>query len=774
MANIPHLATLPPVPDINQLFAEASAHHQAGKFVEAETLYGQILAIDPNHADCHHLLGGLALQTGQFEMAAVMFGKAIALDDQVPEYHYNLAISLWILGRLEDAVAHFQGALTLRPQFIEALCDLGDVLTSLNRLSDATSVYEQAIALNPSMPEVLCKYGDVLQIRGYASQAIVQYERAVLLKPAFVVALSNLGSALYGQGRFGEAILRYEQCIACDPSVPETHCNLGNALYGDGRFSDAVAKYQHALSLQPASPKTLCNLGDALLALGKFKEAALQYEQALAIDPKIPEGWCNLGDALQGQGRLDEAIKLYEQALSIKPDLPEALCNMGSALLNQGRVAEAIDHYRQALVVKPELRTAYSNLLMALHYVGAPTIADISQHAVHCAQLFSAKPPSLGFENIISIQRRICVGYVSGDFGNHPVGYFLQRVLPAHNRSTVEIFCYSNGSADDDLTATLRRSTDHWRDIGGLSDTDTVQMIRRDGIDILIDLSGHTLGNRLNVFAMRAAPVQVTWLGYFGTTGLAAMDYIIADRFVAPLDHSSHYVESIWRMPDSYLCFAPPDVDIPARSPLSPTGTPLIFGCFSNLAKASPESVILWSSVLNRIPHSKLMLKAKGLDEASVRDRLLDQMASYGVASERIIISSASSRKDYLAAYHRIDLMLDTTPFSGGTTTAEALWMGVPVVTLRGPTWAGRICESILSSVGLTELVADTAQQYVEIAVRLTSDVEGLAELRSRLRTQLEASPFCDALRFTGNLEVAYRTMWSNWCSLSTKAPARL
>lgn len=703
------------------------------------------------------------MQTGRFEMAAEMFDRAVLLDCSVPEYHYNLAISLWALGRLEEAVARFEKALILKPSFVEALCDLGDVFANLNQLREASVRYERALTLAPNMPETLCKLGDMLQVLGDVDQAIQRYEQAVLLKPDLIVALSNLGSALYGQGKFGDAIFRYEQCIAYDPSVAETFCNLGNALYSQGRFTDAVARYEQALSMKPVFPKALCNLGDALLALGRFEEAALRYEQALAIDPNIPEGLCNLGDALQGQGRLSEAIARYEQALSVKADLPEAFCNMGNALLNQGRVAEAIGHYTRALAIRPELRTAYSNLLMALHYVGSPTSADISQHAARCARLFAVEPLRLEFEKSAITQRRMRIGYVSGDFGNHPVGYFIQRILPAHSRSIVEVFCYSNGSADDELTASLRRSADHWREIAGLSDTDTVQMIRRDCIDILIDLSGHTLGNRLSVFAMRAAPVQATWLGYFGTTGLPAMDYIIADRFVAPPNRASDYVECVWRMPDSYLCFAPPSLDIPVRPALPQIDAPFMFGCFSNLAKASPESIDLWSSVLNRIPHSNLLLKAKGLDDAGVRKRLLDQMASRGVAAERIVFSGASSRKDYLATYHRIDLMLDTTPFSGGTTTAEALWMGVPVVTLRGPTWAGRICESILSAVGLADWVAATAEEYVEIATRLAADTEGLTTLRLGLRARVEASPFCDATRFTRNLEDAYRTMWGHW-----------
>jgi len=332
------------------------------------------------------------------------------------------------------------------------------------------------------------------------------------------------------------------------------------------------------------------------------------------------------------------------------------------------------------------------------------------------------------------------------------------------------VYCYNNGSAEDDLTMSLRAATDHWRDIGRLSDLQTAQMIRSDRIDILVDLSGHTLGNRLLVFSARSAPVQVSWLGYFGTTGLGTMDYLIGDHFVTPETSSCEFVESIWRMPDSYLCFSVPNIDISVRPPPSQGGAPFTFGCFSNLAKVSSETISIWASVLNELPNARLLLKAKGLDDPDVRQRILDQVASRNVWPGRIIFETASPRQDYLSAYHRVDAILDTTPFSGGTTTAEALWMGVPVITLRGQTWAGRICESILSAVGLAELVADSAAKYAQIAIRLAGDTEGLSRLRSELRPKLETSPFCDAEKFTINLEKAYRAMWTTWCAQDLSA----
>lgn len=757
--------------DVDVLFKRATAQHSAGHLVEAEGLYRQVLHYDADHADCLHMLGGLAMQTGRFDLAAELLGKAVALAGNVPEFHYNLATALTILGRPDESVDFYQSALAIKPGFVEAQCDLGDVLLSLGKLDEAIASYEQVLVLKPDMPDVLCKLGDTLQMHGRIAESIPHYERAIFVQPELSVALGNLGSALYRLERFGDAIERYEQLLAFDPNVPEVRCNLGNALYAQGRIEEAIVHYEVVLSLMPEFPKALCNLGDALLVLGRFAEAQARYEQALRIEPDIPEGLSNLGDALQGQGRLSEAIASYQRALRVKSDMPEALCNMGNACLNQGRVVEAIEHYRRALALKPGLRTAFSNLLMALHYAGEPSGTDILREALRCAELYRTDVSTPAFTNPLEPLRRLRIGYVSGDFCSHPVGYFIRNVLPNHSRSSFEVYCYSNGSSEDDLTVSLRAATDHWREIGRLSDLQVSDMIRSDCIDILVDLSGHTLGNRLLVFSARPAPVQVSWLGYFGTTGLPTMDYLIGDRFVTPESSAPEFVESIWRMPDSYLCFSVPSVDMAVRPPPSAHGAPFTFGCFSNLAKVSSQTIMMWASVLNETPRARLLLKAKGLDNPEVRQRILNQFASRGVLPHRIVFEAASSRQDYLAAYHRIDAILDTTPFSGGTTTAEALWMGVPVITLRGPTWAGRICESILSTVGLEQLVADSASQYAQIAIQLANDSGGLATLRSQLRPMMEASPFCDAKRFTSNLEVAYRSMWTRWCAQGLSTP---
>ena len=360
--------------------------------------------------------------------------------------------------------------------------------------------------------------------------------------------------------------------------------------------------------------------------------------------------------------------------------------------------------------------------------------------------------------------RRLRIGYVSADFGNHPVGYFLANVLPAHDRKQFEVFCYSNRAVEDDMSKRLRESTDHWRSIYRASDAEAGKTIRQDQIDLLVDLSGHTGGNRLMIFADRQAPVQVSWLGYFGTTGLTTMDFVLADRFVAPGEADAYFTETVWRLPDSYLCFSVPELSIEVQAPPAASGQWVTFGCFNNYAKISPETVALWVQVLNSVTHSRLLLKTHHLGDGNIRQKLLNQFGAHGISSDRISLEGASPRAELLASYNRVDIALDPTPYGGGTTTAEALWMGVPVVTLRGKTWVGRVSESILNAVGASEWVAVDNTEYVEIAARLASDITRLAELRTHQRLKFTSSPLCNSSTFTLNLEKAYREMWKAWC----------
>lgn len=607
-------------------------------------------------------------------------------------------------------------------------------------------------------------HAERLHATGRMDEAEVLYRQIHALDPAHASSLHQLGVLCFQTGRHQLALDLINQAIALSGGVALFYLNLGTVLQGVGRLAEAAAAFERALAIKPDFLVAFFNLGNVFQDQGKLPDAIACYERALLIKPDFPQALHNLGNALQLQGKLTEATVFYARALAIAPASPELLNNAANALQAQGKLSEAISMYERALTVKPDYALALSNLLMTMHYSARFSGANIAHCARRVADQYPVSAQRRQFDNLPIPRRRLRLGYVSGDFINHPVGYFLAKVLPAHDRQAVEVFCYSNKPGEDEMTERLRRSADHWRSVVGLSDAEVARMIGVDAIDILVDLSGHTRRNRLGVFALRAAPVQVCWLGYFGTTGLPTMDYVLADRHVVPESAEQDFTETIWRLPDSYLCFSPPDLDVAVGQLPSASGAPLTFGCFSNHVKTTPETIALWARVLNSLPQASLLLKNRSLADPGVRQELLNQLAGHGIAAERIVIEGLSSRLAYLETYRRIDIVLDTTPFSGGTTTAEALWMGVPVVTLRGPTWAGRICESILATVGLPELVATTAEAYVEIATRLAHDLPRLTSLRSGLRGQLASSPFCDSARFTRQLEDAYAGMWRIWC----------
>jgi protein O-GlcNAc transferase len=589
--------------------------------------------------------------------------------------------------------------------------------------------------------------------------------------PAGAADLLAAGLDRHQAGRLAEAEVWYRRVLAAQPDHPDALHLLGVVAHQVGRHDLAVELIRQAIQQNAQNPGYFFNLGNAFYGQGKLDAAVAAYAQAIRIKPDYAEAHYNLGVALKDQGKLDEVVAACRQAISIKPDFAEAHSNLGVALYEQGKLAEAEACYRRALALKPDYFEAHSNLLFNLSYRWEMSNADLLMQAQQFASCFQAHHEQRTFRNTPDSGRRLRVGYVSADLRSHPVGYFLARVLPAHDPAPIEVFCYSNSTKADDLTARLRRAASHWRSIVGVADGEAGALIRQDGIDILVDLSGHTGGNRLPLFARRPAPVQVTWLGYFGTTGLSSIDYVLADRVVVPEGEEVYFSEKVWRLPGSYLCFAPPEIDL-AVGPLPGATGPVTFGCFNNRAKITAKTIELWARVLRGCSGARLFLKAKGLDDASLRGELVEQFAAKGVVPERLVTEGFSPRGDYLGAYNRVDVALDPVPYGGGTTTAEALWMGVPVVTFHGQRWVGRLSESILSRVGLNELVTDSDDRYVEVASRLAADLPALAQLRGRLRPRLLASPLCDGPTFARQLETAYRAMWRRWCATGAGEPS--
>jgi predicted O-linked N-acetylglucosamine transferase (SPINDLY family) len=715
---------------ISEALALAVANQQAGRLDVAEQIYGQILRVEPNHCDALHLLGVLAHQRGRHEVAVSHLRRAIAIDKRQPHFHNNAGEAYRAMGRLDEAAACYRRALALKPDFAAAHANLG-------------------IAL----------YG-----QGHLDEAEASFRRAVELRPDFAAAHCNLGIVLHGQRKLAEAVACYRRAVELAPGFVQALCNLGNARSEQHALDEAATCYRRVLQLQPNFVEAYSNLAYVLREQGQLDEAESCCRQALQLDPELAQVHCNLGAALQLQERPDEAIACYRRAVELQPDFAEAYSNLGSAHKDAGRLAEAVACYRRALEIDPQRATTHSNLLCALLYSpNEDAQAIYAEHRLwhrrHAAALRrSARPHA----NVRSANRPLRVGYVSPDLRNHVVGWNVQPLLRHHDHRQYEICCYADVPQPDHFTEQLRSSADRWTSIVGWSDAQLADKIRADGIDILVDLALHMAGNRLSLFARKPAPVQVTFAGYPGTTGLSAIDYRLTDRYLDPPGAAEEfYAEESVRL-DSFWCYeplagGPPVADLPALERGYVT-----FGCLSNFCKINPSVLALWAQVLKTVDRSRLTLLAP---QGDCRRWALDLLEQEGVERDRVAFVDARARPEYLALYHGIDIGLDTLPYNGHTTSLDSFWMGVPVVSLVGRTVVGRAGLSMLTNLGLPDLAADQAQDFVHTAARMAADLPGLAQLRAGLRQRMQQSPLMDAPGFARGIEAAYRRMWHRWCA---------
>jgi len=600
------------------------------------------------------------------------------------------------------------------------------------RLAAAEQVYRQILAAEPNEPDAWHLLGFLTHQMGRHEAAVEYIGRAIGLKGDAAVFHRNMAVVYRALRRGPEAIAYCRRAIELDRVDAELHNNLGAILQDVGRFEEAVGSHCRAIELRP-----------------DFAEAHF-----------------NLGLALKRLGRLEEAIGSYRRALALKPDYADAQSNLGAALMEEGKLEEALAAYRRALELDPALVAAADNRLVALQYrpgisLPALALAHAEYERRYTGPLRTAWRPH---RNLRDPRRRLRLGFVSPDFGRHPVGFFLVGCLEHLDPGQYETACYCDRVHEDDIAPRFRAAAALWREVAGLDDQQLADQISADQVDILFDLTGHSARNRLLAFARKPVPLQVTWIGYEGTTGLSAMDYLLADRYVVPEGTEQYYREQVLRMPEGYLCYdpppaAPPVGSLPARAPGE-----LTFGSFNNLGKINSAVVKVWADILRRLPNARLVLKYQGLGEEHMQQRYRELFAGCGVGPKQLMLLPPSRYGEYLATYQHIDLALDPFPFSGSATTCEALWMGVPVVTCPGETFAGRHSLSHLSNVGLTETIARDLDEYVEIAVALAGDLPRLSAMRARLRDQMAASPLCDGKRFATNLATVLRGVWQRWC----------
>jgi len=668
----------------------------------------------------------------------------------------------------KEALPALQKAVVFLPDDAEAHNNLGAALQASGQLDRALVSYRQATLIKPDLVEAHSNLGNVHKALGQSEHAVASYQQALALKPDLVEVYQNLGDALKSLGQLDLAAASYRQALALKPDLVEVHLCLGNTLIDLGQPAYAAISYQSALAFRPDYVEGLYNLGNALNDLGQFEDAVACYLRATALQPDYVKAHTNLGVAYSNLGQFDDAVVSLYQALQINPDFFEAHDNLGYALGALGQLDDALVCYRRALEIKPDYASCLSNLLFRLNCLPAETPLSLLLEAQRFGELAIRQVrPHSDLCNVADISRRLRVGLVSGDFGNHPVGYFIEGVLAAlasNGADQMELIAYPSFFRDDALTKRIKLYFNGWYSVVGLSDERLAQRIRDDGIDILIDLSGHTSHNRLPLFAWKPAPVQVSWLGYFATTGLAAMDYLIADPWTVPESEEAHFTEKIWRLPETYLCFTPPDVDLPIRPLPALSNAYITFGCFNNLTKMNDAVVALWARVLLAVQGSCLYLKTKQLNDMTAQQRVIERFAAYGIDAGRLILEGASPRAELLATYNRVDIALDPFPYPGGTTSAEALWMGVPVLTLAGDRFLSHLGESIMQNAGLPDWIAADADDYVARAVAHAGDIPRLAALRNGLRQQVLVSPLFDAPRFARHFETALRGMWTQWC----------
>jgi protein O-GlcNAc transferase len=771
--------------DIGQLDAALASHRRA-------------LQLDADYAVAHSNLGNVLKDLGQLDKAVASYRRALELKPDYAEGHNNLGSALKDLGQPGEAVASYRRALELKPDYAEAHSNLGNALRELGQLDAALASHRRALQLKPDFAEAHSNLGNALKSLGQIGEAVASYRRALELKPDGADVYSNLGSALKGLGQLDAAAASYRRVLELKPDCAEAHNNLGNILQDLGQLDEALASCSRALQLKPDYTEALNNLGNILQDLGQADKAVAYYRRVLELLPDCAEAHGNLGNALKSLGQIDDAVECYRRALQIKPDFAGAHNNLGSALKDLGQLDDAVASYRRALSLKPAYVEAHNNLGNALRDIGQidESVACYRQAlsfkadfaGIHSNLLFSLNyHPDMSAEEIFRAYREfdsqqclplraawrahdndrnparhLRVGYVSPDFRSHSTRYFLEPLLAAHDKMQVEVYAYADLIREDDMTARYRSYADRWIPTKGMSDAALSKRIRDDGIDILVDVAGHTANSRLPVFARKPAPVSVSWLGYGYTTGLSAVDYYLTDAASAPEGSENLFAEQPWRIATPAYAYRPPDgTGEVGPLPAQQQGY-ITFGTLTRSVRINHRSVRVWSEILKAVPDSRLVLDSMNFKDPAVREWVAASFARHGIDCGRLSMGFHSPPWDVLRG---TDIGLDCFPHNSGVTLFETLYMGVPYITLAGRPSVGRLGGSILHGAGHPEWIAHSEDEYIARAVELASDVARLSAIRAALRGQMRASPLMDEAGFARKVEAAYRSMWQNWCS---------
>ncbi len=794
------LAIAPEHPSANNFLGVLAS--QVGRHDVAAELFKKAIQAQAKIPEFHNNLGLALLSLSQREDAAASFRRAIHLNPKFPEAYNNLGTALQELKQPEGACKSFETALKLKPDYAEATFNVGNVHLGERHYDQAARYFELAISLRPGYAKAHCGLGSARQRLNQQEAAEKSFRKAIELQPGFADAHTNLAAFLRETGRLAEAEQAYLQALLANPyqaeahnglgelyqlqgkmeqaeaaflkaielkaDYPEAHNNLGVLLAERGRLEEALESYRKALAIRPDFVFAMNNMGIIYADMGRLSEAMDCYRLALAQDPDFAMAYSNLGNSCRELGQIDEARACYEQALALNPDEDVTLSNLGNVLMVEGKLHEAKVAYQRALTLNPANAVAHSNLIFLMDFDAGTDVATQQGerrkwNALNAVPLRETWRPH---DNDRDPERVLRIGYVSADFRMHSAAYAFEPMLCRYEREKFEVYCYSNSARSDQVTEKFRNCVTGWRNIFGKSDQEAAGLIRADRIDILVDLSAHSAGNRLLMFARKPAPVQVSGWGHANGTGMEAMDYLFSDPVSIPDGERHFFAEKIAYLPCQIAYACPEDAPPVSGLPMSSKGH-VTFGCFSRLVKITDASLSLWAELLHSLPNARLVIKSKELSDAALREIFIARMERFSIDGKRVILLGKTTWYDHMAAYAQVDVALDPFPHGGGIGSFEALWMGVPVITLRGNSLPGRLTAAIETSVGLDDWVSESPTQYLELAVQKVAEPEVLAALRTGLRKRLALSPAGAPGLIMMQVEWAYREMWRKWCDES-------
>jgi len=745
---------------VHSKFTQALALHQSGQLAQAKSLYQQVLQAQPRHADTLHLLGMLARQSGKLVQALELIGKSIEIQPNNFAAYSNLGNALSDLKRYPEAIASYDRAIALQPNHAEAYSNRGFTFAALKQYKEAVESYERATALKPDFVQAWCNLGNaLLELKRYP-QAIASYDRAIALKPDHADAWCNRGNALHALQEHAAAMASYQRAIAVQADHADAYCNCGNTLRVLKQQQEAIKYYDKAIALKPDHAEAYSNRGTALNDLLQHEQAIASYDQAIALRPDFAKAYSNRGNAFNGLKQRLQAIENYEKALALQQDhayLPGTLLNTRMHVCDwqdaDARIAE--------LLTKIELGEQVAPSFPVLSLTSSPALqrkaAEIWVNDKHGGKYEVAVMPKR------AKRQKIRIGYFSMDFREHPVAFLTAELFETHDRDRFEVYAFSYGlDTHDEMRIRLEAAFDQFIDVRSKSERDIANLARQLEIDIAIDLAGFTGSSRSGLFAWRAAPVQVSYLGYPGTMGAHYIDYLIADRQLIPEQAQAHYAEKIVYLPSFQVNDSKRSIanKVFTREELGLPQCGFVFCCFNNSYKISPSTFDGWMRILKQVDASVLMLFA---DNEVTRGNLRREASRRGVSANRFAFCKKLPLPEHLARYRTTDLFLDTLPYNAGTTASDALWAGVPVLTCTGEAFASRMASSLLTAIELPELITTSQADYEALAIELATNPERFQAIKNKLERNRLTTPLFDTQLFTRHIEDAYTQMYEKY-----------